>query len=370
MKSKLFFTIAYFIPSLLMAQSGYILSGKITGLKAPAVAYLSIVENGRYVNKDSSVVKRGKFKFKGMVDAPTQAVVALKRSNLSETSSKRDYLPFYLENSAIVIKGRDSILNAEVKGSVAHREQTELEAAIRPLTNTIIKLNNEFRGKPRDEAFQIASDSVTKLVASIKQIRKGFAASHLNSYMGLYTYTTHILDSKFDPDVEEPLYHQFTEELKTSELGQTAWKKIESAKLRQVGVQATDFTQTDIYGKPFQLSSLRGKYVFIDFWASWCAPCRAENPNLVKAYQELKGKDFEVVGVSLDESQKGWEMAVEKDGLPWIHVSDLKGWKNSVAAMYGISAVPQSILIDPQGVVIAKNLRGEELTEKLKALVK
>jgi peroxiredoxin len=124
--------------------------------------------------------------------------------------------------------------------------------------------------------------------------------------------------------------------------------------------------------KPFTLSSLEGKYVLVDFRASWCVPCRAENPNLVKVYNELKGKNFEVVGVSLDYpgSKSAWAAALKADRLPWIQVSDLKGWKNEVAVLYGFGSVPQNFLIDREGMIIATNLRGEGVTQKLKELIK
>ncbi len=305
------------------------------------------------------------------MDEPTQALLSLRRVTPSATNRERDYLSLFLENSDISIKGVDSIKNASVSGSVTDREQREVEAMIRPQTDVIIKLNNEFRGKPKDDAYKKASDSVTHLVAKNKAVYLNFAKTHLNSYMGLYVYNINVLGSKFEPkEVGRTLFNQFSAELRSTALGKRTLEKIEAAERRESGVKATDFTQTDLNGKPFTLSSLRGKYVLVDFWASWCVPCRAENPNLVKAYQELKGKNFEVVGVSLDQGKAAWEEAVKKDNLPWIHVCDLKGWKNEVAALYGINSVPQNFLVNPQGVIIAKNLRGENLTEQLKTLIK
>ncbi len=133
------------------------------------------------------------------------------------------------------------------------------------------------------------------------------------------------------------------------------------------GKPAPDFSQNDVNGNPVKLSSFRGKYVLIDFWASWCAPCRAENPNVVKAYAKYHDKNFEILGVSLDnESAKNaWNEAIKKDGLIWPQVSDLKGWKNEAAKLYAVTGIPQNFLIDPKGQIIATNLRGEALNKAL-----
>lgn len=357
------------LPVSAMAQKGYTVSGSITGLTTPAKAYLNY-GRGAEAFHDSTEIKNGKFQFKGNVKTPVQVFLTVKRTNETAVPNKSDYCVFFLENSTISVTAADSIKYAVIKGSVAEQENREIEAAIRRQTDVIIKLNNEFRGKAKDEAYKKASDSVTYLVAKNREVRRAFVESHLNSFMGLYHFHYYVLDSKLDPVKEEPLFGRFSKDLQTSELGQQALEKINVAKRRQTGIAATDFTQNDLNDKPFTLSSLRGKYVLVDFWASWCAPCRAENPNLVKAYQQLKGKNFEVVGVSLDQGKQAWAAAVEKDNLPWIHVCDMKGWKNDVATMYGISSVPQNLLINPQGVIIAKNLRGEDLTEKLMALIK
>ncbi|UYQ95978.1 TlpA family protein disulfide reductase [Chitinophaga horti] len=137
-----------------------------------------------------------------------------------------------------------------------------------------------------------------------------------------------------------------------------------------VGTAAPEFSQTSTNGKPLALSGLRGKYVLIDFWASWCGPCRKVNPDLVKLYEQFKGNSFEILGVSLDSDDAKWKEAIQKDGLTWQHTSDLKGWKNDVAALYGIKAVPQNFLVDPSGKVIAKNLRIAQLEEELRKLLK
>ena len=146
-------------------------------------------------------------------------------------------------------------------------------------------------------------------------------------------------------------------------------QSINSAKATSIGRQAIDFTQPDVNGKNISLSSYKGKYVLVDFWASWCGPCRTENPNVLKAYNDYKEKGFDVLGISLDNDKAAWLKAIQKDHLPWTQVSDLKAQNNDAYVAYGIKGIPFNVLLDKNGVIVGKNLRGEGLEKKLKEIL-
>jgi peroxiredoxin len=174
-----------------------------------------------------------------------------------------------------------------------------------------------------------------------------------------------------DPELAETVFNTLDAAVKNSVDGVKYAERLQRIKAIQIGKIAPDFAQNDVSGNPVQLASFRGKYVLIDFWASWCGPCRAENPAVVKAFHEYKDKNFTILGVSLDQpgAKDKWLKAIEDDKLEWTQVSDLAYWKNAVAQQYAINAIPQNFLLDPSGKIIAKNLRGEELRKKLAEII-
>ncbi|PTS92373.1 thioredoxin [Pedobacter sp. HMWF019] len=375
MKKSIFLFLSL-LPLLAAAQKSYTISGKLPAVKGQAKAYLVTLQGDQFKETDSVVIKNGQFQFTGKVDQPQSAIIAVKRS--PESGKQTDNLSFYLENSKITLTGKDSIKTATVAGSVSDREDRELSALITPFTKRIMKIQREFtkdhgvvEGKTLEQRKE-AQDSINSYVKQIKNIQLKFVESHPNSFMGLYTFNTSILGSHFDSAEVKPLFYKFSPQLQSSSLGKLAIDRILANEKRAVGVKIIDFSQTDINGKPFHIRSLRGKYVFLDFWASWCYWCRAENPNVLKAYEQLKDRNLEIVSVSFDESKAAWENAIKQDKLPWLQVSDLKGMKvrDGLAAMLDIKAIPQNLLISPEGVIIATNLRGEDLPAKLSKLIK
>jgi peroxiredoxin len=174
-----------------------------------------------------------------------------------------------------------------------------------------------------------------------------------------------------DIRIYDKLFKGLNKDVQKSKEGVSLKKKIDAFMLVRIGAEAPLFTQPDTAGHPINLKDFRGKYVLLDFWASWCGPCREENPNVVKAYKQFKDKNFTVLGVSLDQENKkaAWIKAINDDGLVWNQVSDLKYWSNAVAKLYSVYSVPQNFLIDPNGKIVGANLRGEELFKKLQELI-
>jgi len=200
-------------------------------------------------------------------------------------------------------------------------------------------------------------------------LQQQYIKQNPDSYMSLVALTE-VAGPSMDVAVVEPVYKGLSVNVRNSTSGQSFAKLIEAARSTSIGAMAPVFTQNDVNDKPVTLTDFRGKYVLVDFWASWCGPCRGENPNVVKAYQQYKGKNFTVLGVSLDRpgNKEAWLGAIKADGLEWTQVSDLKFWDNQVAKQYGIRSIPQNFLIDPTGKIVGKNLRGEALNQKLKEI--
>jgi len=195
-----------------------------------------------------------------------------------------------------------------------------------------------------------------------------FITDHPKSFYSIY-----LIDQRTSFGTEyaavKPLYDKLDETAKQTEEGKALGHKLELLLKSRIGTQMTDFTQADTSGKPVKFSSFKGKYVLVDFWASWCGPCRAENPNVLKAYNAYKDKGFTVVGISLDNKAASWKKAIRDDKMPWTQLSDLKGWKNEVSADFGILSIPSNLLIDPFGKIVARDIRGAMLENTLKRLL-
>jgi peroxiredoxin len=343
----------------------FTLKGSVPAAKAVDWVYLTY-RNGEDVVRDSVQAVKGQFAFKGALAEPTAASLRLAYAKGSDGRAKMDGTQLYLDGGNITVSIPDTITNMVVKGSAAHTDFEALTAAQKPFRNAINDLYAEWvqLGKENNKEGQekIIQKREALNAEMLEKANKAFIDKNPASPVALYALTQYV-GYDIDADKAEPIFNSLAAHVRAMPSAVAFAEQLEIAKKTSIGKMAMDFTQTDTSGVPVSLSSLRGKYVLIDFWASWCGPCRVENPNVVKVFNQYKDKGFTVLGVSLDrEGDKDkWMKAIHNDKLTWTHVSDLKFWNNAVAQQYGIKAIPMNLLIDPQGKIIAKNVRGEEL---------
>jgi peroxiredoxin len=286
----------------------------------------------------------------------------------------RDMISVFTGPGKVRVNSTDSFSNVVVKGSKQHEAYLAMQAVQKPYDEKMKVLYQDYSKanaakdiaqRDRVEASIDSLDEVMKEAVMGDLIRKN--PSSPIAFMALQQYA----GWDINPDKIEPLFNSLPETVRAYPSAKSFKEQLETAKLTGIGRMAPEFTQNDTLDQPVQLSSFKGRYLLIDFWASWCGPCRQENPNVVKVFNQYKDKNFHILGVSLDRAgQKDkWMKAIHDDNLTWSHVSDLKFWDNAVSKQYGIRAIPQNLLLDPSGKIIAKNLRGEALAKKMEELL-
>jgi peroxiredoxin len=372
MKKNLIGLMLMFPVSLMAQNVNYTLKGKIGNLNAPAKVYLGYT-NATASVVDSTAITNGQFEFKGTIKAPVQATLVLSYTGAGPRSRPAESMGVYLEAGLINISSPDSLEHATIKGANINADHKQLQQALEASDDKMAILGAEYAvlsaDKRKDKAFMAGfmADYIKRqkvIIAAQNQIKTDFIRKNPNSMVSLDAIKA-INRYVSEYTVLYSLFNSLSADLKNTDDGRAYARKLEKMKVMEVGTMALDFTQNDVNGKPIKLSDYKGKYVLVDFWASWCSPCRAENPNVVKAYNKYHGKGLEILAVSLDKTKEAWLAAIKKDGLTWTHVSDLRGWKNEVGLLYGISGVPQNLLLDKTGRIIAKNLRAEALDIQL-----
>lgn len=376
---KRIFTALLLFPAMAWSQEGFRIKGSIGGLKDSTEIRLTTQNNAVLATGFS---RKGQFELAGQVPEPQLATL---------TVGKNTPLYLYVENSVITlstpaveqktvtktpgskttsavktktVSREPDLTQVKVDGSQSQVDFIQFQNAFMPLFNevnaTVTKANSSVDPQERDR-YVHRFDSLKRTIDALVD---QYITAKPKSYVAPFVLgnTAQLLDN---PAVLNDRFHRLDPAIQQSGIGKSLEGYINQNLIGSVGSQAVDFTQADTTGAPISLSSLRGKYVLLDFWASWCRPCRAENPNVVRAYHKFSGKNFTVLGVSLDQQKDAWLNAIHNDGLTWTHVSDLQQWNNAVARLYGVQGIPQNFLIDPNGRIVGKNLRGEDLERKL-----
>jgi len=325
-------------------HEGYLINGEIKGLPDGTIVSLLNAQTG--VSEVETKLVKEKFTIKGNLQYPDFKLLMFNK--------QPPYATIFLDNSTVTITGsKDSFDKLMVTGSASHQDFLDFNNLLAPY-QAVFTENAPFDSAASANAAALTYD---------------FATKHPTSFvnpLAIFRY------NQVSDDIvqTEALYNQLAPQVKISPMGNAVAQFIADAKKNAIGTLLPDFTQADTAGLPVSLSSLRGKFVLIDFWASWCRPCRQENPNVVNAYNKFKSKNFTVLGVSLDKAKPAWIDAIAMDGLAWTHVSDLQGWSNAVAQQNQVFSIPQNFLIDPEGKIVGKNLRGAALERKLEKILK
>lgn len=363
----------------------YKIEGKIGNAADDTKVYMQSFV-GDTVIRDTTLVKGNRFEFEKKFSEPFVAVLTVDCDSHDDGhghnhghSHSWNTLKLYVEESTIKVNTPDSLANATVEGSELHNQYKAWTETLKPIQTFLMNENAKYRNIPAEMKatpdFRAKMAHLGDSILTVQQkLALDFIASHPDSYVSLYevmnAYSGANIGFEEEPNKIDSVFQLLSPEVKNTAYGKFFSELMSKKKAVAAGAIAPDFTINDTKGKPVKLSDFRGKYVLIDFWASWCTPCRKENPYLVKTYEQYKNKNFTILGISVDDNKDSWLKAIEEDKLPWTQVCSLTKDHNEVGELYMVSMIPDNLLIDPDGKILARRLRGHDLNEALDKYLK
>ena len=341
------------------SKKGFEISGNVKNQKSGQIFFVNLHTE----KQDTVEIKNGKFSLTGIADEPTPFLIFAPEILPAQTIVFADQGTIKLDFTS----NEPSTL--KITGCKTQDEYEKFTKQTKPLLAQFDSIQMlAMTGKIDNEEVQ---QLATRIQQEYERVNLDFIKNNPSSYVSaLLSYEYLRQKPQLTVDEKKNLLTNLDKKIQESFFGKKMEELINTDESTAVGKKAPAFALPNTAGKNISLESFQGKYVLIDFWASWCGPCRAENPNVVAAYNKYKNKKFTILGVSLDENKKQWEAAIEKDKLNWTQISDLKGWNSSVVSLYNIKSIPSNVLLDPNGKIIAKDLRGVELENQLGNLLK
>lgn len=364
MKKVIYLFVIGMILSSCSSKPHYKVTGNISGSDS-ITFYLQKREEGKIVSIDSAVSRKGSFTMKGGEISYPQMVMLVAGKTRKRTS-------FYLENSEITVAGSlDSLFKADITGSKTQDEYKSFVDSNKSLSEEYSKLVGKYQAASQsgdNATLGKVEKQLDSLQNEMATLQKEYVKNNPKSYVSPSILVS--LSYEMDANEIESMINGLDTSIAALPPIKSLQERVNVMKAVAIGQKAPDFTLNDPDGSPVALSSKIGsKLLLVDFWAAWCNPCRQENPNVVKVYNEFHKKGFDVFGVSLDQKKEAWVKAIADDKLTWTHVSDLQYWNNAAAKLYAVNSIPANFLLDETGTIIARNLRGEDLYNKVNEIL-
>ncbi|MFI2743652.1 redoxin domain-containing protein [Zhouia sp. PK063] len=343
-------------------ENQFKITGHAEGVDDGQKVVLQKIEQNAPMPIDTVEVKKGAFTFTGEATTPAYAVVTF--------DGVRGGIPVILEEGNISIEAyKDSLNLSDVSGTKSNNDFKDLIGGTKELRGKMTSLREQMMkaSQAKDTAtMKTLQETFMEIQEEGKNNEVDFVKNHPDSYISLLVLEQMSMQQ---PDKANELFQGLSDEVKAYPKGQELAKRFEALNKVAIGAMAPEFSGPTPEGDTLSLASVKGKVTVIDFWASWCKPCRAENPHVVEIYKELHDKGLNIVGVSLDRKAEDWKKAIEDDQLPWKQVSNLKFWQDPIAQEYNVRAIPATFILDASGKIVAKDLRGDDLKAKIEELL-